>query len=397
MKLTELLERPDVKDFIEENISADPSNLALKFRGKTNFDLVPVLDYLQLLQKAKVKLPTWYSNRCLLEKRSLEQCSSEITATMKQEFKGENLLDLTCGLGVDSHAFASFFSEVTSIELNTDLAEMVRINAVKLELYNLNVKNVDCIEFIKNSQDRPDLIFIDPDRRLGDERVLDVHKFSPDLFKVLEWAEKMNTKVLVKLSPMFEIEEGYKMFENIECSYIHSVGNEIKEVLYLIHPGKTENSSTERTISIYRKGKISRFNFGEEIDFELPFTETKNFLIEPDVAFYKAHRLKQLFPLFFSEKDSGWTGEGGYFLSDTLPVEFPGSIYRIVETMPYHPEKIKRWLKEKGIKQAWISKKYLQGKAEAYYSALGIKEGGEYRIFLSKMSNKVQVYCCLPI
>jgi len=167
--------------------------------------------------------------------------------------------------------------------------------------------------------------------------------------------------------------------------------------LYLIHPGKTENSSTERTISIYRKGKISRFNFGEEINLELPFTETKNFLFEPDVAFYKAHRLKQLFPLFFSEKDSGWTGEGGYFLSDTLPVEFPGSMYRIVEAMPYHPEKIKRWLKEKGIKQAWISKKYLQGNAEAYYSALGIKEGGEYRIFLSKMSNKVQVYCCLPI
>lgn len=185
MKLTELLERPDVKDFIEENISVDPSNLALKFRGKTNFDLVPVLDYLQLLKKAKSKLPTWYSNRCLLEKRSLEQCSSEITATMKQEFSGENLLDLTCGLGVDSHAFASFFSEVTSIELNADLAEIVRINAKKLGLSNLNVKNVDCIEFINKSQNRPDLIFIDPDRRLGDERILNVYKFSPDIFKVI--------------------------------------------------------------------------------------------------------------------------------------------------------------------------------------------------------------------
>lgn len=61
---------------------------------------------LELFDKAKKKLPAWTAAGCFFTKKSLEQCSSLPLASFKTTLvKGNILVDLSAGLGVDDVAF----------------------------------------------------------------------------------------------------------------------------------------------------------------------------------------------------------------------------------------------------------------------------------------------------
>ena len=60
---------------------------------------------------------------------NLEQASSESTAKEKAEnLSGRTFLDLTCGFGIDAYFLSQNFSEVTLLEQNKDLLEIVQHN-----------------------------------------------------------------------------------------------------------------------------------------------------------------------------------------------------------------------------------------------------------------------------
>ena len=93
---------------------------------------------IKYLQRARVKLPSYYAALCILPPLSFEQSSSEETASVKR-YSGDTCLDLTCGLGVDAFYLSKRFRQVIAVERNAELSEIARINFRLLGVQNIRV------------------------------------------------------------------------------------------------------------------------------------------------------------------------------------------------------------------------------------------------------------------
>ena len=93
-----ILSTEEVRSAVEQNIECDPAQVALR-RGVPH--AAHVATQVKYLQRARRKLPTLYKHRCVIPPRAFEQCSSEESAERKP-LSGRSVLDLTCGLGIDT-------------------------------------------------------------------------------------------------------------------------------------------------------------------------------------------------------------------------------------------------------------------------------------------------------
>ena len=116
------------------------------------------------MQRAKAKLPSYYAVMATLPPRAYEQSSSEQCAANKQ-LTGTSVLDLTCGLGVDTLALSRKFSRVVSLERDSVLAEVTRHNLALLGANNVEVICSSAEEYLSTTTEHFDWIFADPDRR----------------------------------------------------------------------------------------------------------------------------------------------------------------------------------------------------------------------------------------
>jgi len=119
-------------------------------------------------KKCKNKLPTWFATENIYypNKLNIEQTSSEITAEYKANLiKGETIIDITGGFGVDCFAFSKTHKQVTHCEINSDLSQIVSHNYKQLKINNITTIVGDGIDFIKNKNIKYDCIYIDPSRR----------------------------------------------------------------------------------------------------------------------------------------------------------------------------------------------------------------------------------------
>ena len=109
----------DIETFIKKHINDNKNTLAFKLKAnkQTNYNANLVLETLINYKKALYKVPIYALNYCWLPTKSYEQCSSELTSFYKSSlYKGDKVLDLSGGLGIDDIAFAKKFNEVISIE-----------------------------------------------------------------------------------------------------------------------------------------------------------------------------------------------------------------------------------------------------------------------------------------
>ena len=104
----------ETRNYILKHADEDVRKLALKMPADERIDVRMALQQIEGRQIARKKLPAWSVHQDILfpPRLSLEQCSSEITALYKQALvkrllnginkdKGEMLVDLTGGLGID--------------------------------------------------------------------------------------------------------------------------------------------------------------------------------------------------------------------------------------------------------------------------------------------------------
>ena len=71
--------------FIENNMNNDPTALALKYAGKTSFDLKIALQLIAIYRKAFQKAPIVSENLLAIDQRSYEQSTSEKVAKYVEE------------------------------------------------------------------------------------------------------------------------------------------------------------------------------------------------------------------------------------------------------------------------------------------------------------------------
>ena len=229
---------PQLRDYIAGHLSDDPGRVALSLREHGAL----IATQIKYLQRARVKLPSYYAALCILPPLSFEQSSSEETASVKR-YSGDTCLDLTCGLGVDAFYLSKRFRQVIAVERNAELSEIARINFRLLGVQNIRVVNSPAEAFLEQlrgqTQTTPDrnsgtidLIYIDPARRDDQgKKVWLLEDCSPDAKALMPQLLALAPKVVVKASPLFDVDEAFRLFGDTASVEIVSVRGECKEVL----------------------------------------------------------------------------------------------------------------------------------------------------------------------
>jgi THUMP domain-like/Conserved hypothetical protein 95 len=389
----EILKTNEVRQIVADNLEKDPSVFALKNRHKAAAIIATQLKY---LQRSRAKLPTFYAAQAIVPPLAFEQCSSERAASAK-DFSGDMCLDLTCGLGVDSLHFSKNFQKITSIERNPVLAETVRFNFDLMKIENIEVINSTAEDFVNNYNGAPfDLIYIDPARRdCGGKKVFLPEDCEPNFVALLPILKKIGKKIVVKMSPLYDVDAAFRQFPEVSEVGVISVDNECKELLLIFDNaalnGEKTASNARVFIKCFYKNQFHVFykNGEKSDDFQennVKFFEnsdaktTFNYIIEPDVAFYKARFFENRTPQYMDEKTTILTASNGFFLSNNVEKisAFPCRIFQIEQSFTYQPKRISAFLKAEKITALNVVQRNFPFSAADIRTALKVKEGGDW-------------------
>ena len=211
---------------VKANIDRKPTDIALDRR-------IPhasiVATQVKNLQKCRTKLPSYFAVQAIVPTLAYEQSSSEECALRKQ-LSGESVLDLTCGLGVDTYALSKRFKRVVTIERNERVAAVARENFRRLGAENIEVVCSSAEEYLAECRDHFDWCFSDPDRRgAKGEKLVRLEDCSPDVVALMPTLQRVANRICIKCSPLFDVDEAFRLFGDCSVETV-SLGGEAKEV-----------------------------------------------------------------------------------------------------------------------------------------------------------------------
>lgn len=334
----DILRSDEVREAIEEHIECDPAKIALS-KGVPHAALVAT--QVKYLQRARRKLPSLYAARCIIPSRAFEQSSSQESARRKP-LSGGSVLDLTCGLGIDTMALAERFERVVALERDEVLAEVVRYNMSLLGVDNVEVVTTTAEAYVASTRDRFDWVFADPDRRSTEGRkMVCMEDCSPNMLELMPRLMQIAERVAIKLSPMFDCAEAFRLCSPAEVEVV-STGGECKELN--IYTGAKEDILR---VAIVGEGEWEYSASAMTINTDCePFTmDGWRYLIVPDVALQKARRAIAALKPYASI----WSNNGYAFARELPREQLPARIFEIEEIMRYSPKELKRRWKGLGV------------------------------------------------
>ena len=232
--------------FIENHFLEDSDKLLLKYhKEKVNeIDYLYCINQIKLRRKFADKFPFFVLRKDFLFPLSLnlEQSSSEYTAAYKSMLlkQGETLLDLTSGFGIDDIYFSKKASKIVCVEQNKMLVDLLSYNFECSQAKNYLCVNADAKAYLMNAEGF-DVIYIDPARRDENKnKVFEIEDSQPNVLAMMDCLLSKAKRIILKLSPMMDLKQIEKSFENISDIHIVSLKNECKEILVEIVNHKVE-------------------------------------------------------------------------------------------------------------------------------------------------------------
>ena len=366
----------NTQDFINANLNTDLHSLLLK---KSPFSEVSMQELVQQIKGRKVaekKFPFLNKENVIFPPNlNLEQASSQDTAEYKaQFFKGKKFLDLTCGFGIDAYFLSQNFEKITLIEQNTELLDIVKHNWEVLGR-KANFINQKLEDFLKNNKEKFDFIYLDPARRDNHNRkVFLLEDLSPNIIEIQEQLSDISTEILIKLSPLIDIQHLVSSLKNIYKIWIIAVKNEVKEVL--VYLKKTENQPEIFCINLQSSEPEFHFNLDDEKHCQSELSFPKKYIYIPNNSVLKSGAFNLVSEKFGLKKLHQNTH---IYTSEEKIEHFPGRIFEteeinskaikkgeqfniITKNFPLKPEEIKKKYKIKdGGNQYLIAVKSLSG------------------------------------
>ncbi|PWG78516.1 THUMP-like domain-containing protein [Pararcticibacter amylolyticus] len=327
----------EVQSFIQEHLNDDVTRIALSkspFPDVSSAELAMQTDGKKRIEK---KLPLWYSTQGIYfpPKLNIEQSSSQPAAEYKSKLiKGNLLADLTGGFGVDTFYFAKNASEVYHIEQNSDLSEIAKHNTEVLGARNIHFITGDSISFLKETHLKFDTVYIDPARRVETRKVFLLKDTEPDVTALLPLLLSKASRIIIKTSPLYDIQSGLKELPNVSEVHILSIKNDCKELLWIVD----RDFSKEPVIycSAIKEQEIRTFKFRYSEEREAPsppFSFPGSFLYEPDVTLLKAGAYKLLGQELGMSK---LNINSHLYTSDHYTANFPGKAFKVLRTLNYN-------------------------------------------------------------
>ena len=386
----DLAER-EIIAFAKEHESEDTARLLLSAGRYPGVDMAAAVQQIEGRRTARVKWPSLLECEGFLYPPRLnrEQASSDETALHKAGLAHGRVADLTGGMGVDCIAFARRAEEVDYVERDEQLCRLMEHNSKALGLENIRVHCADSMEWLAADGRHFDLLFIDPARRSATGRkVAAFEDCTPDILQHLALLRSRCRRLMVKASPMIDIDLACRQLGDVAEVHVVSVKGECKEVLFVCgaHDGET------RIHCIVGGDYTCDFTRSEEAAAEPHYcTAVGQYLYEPDAALMKGGPFNLICQWMNLEKLAPNTH---LYTSDTLIGDFPGRTFRVL-----HEVKPSRKAVAEAIPdgRAHVVTRNYPVAAADLQRQLGLKEGGDRFVVATTLGSHRTGFICQQI
>lgn len=382
----------EVQNYINENLHVNIEELIFKKSPFKDITIQELANQLVAKQKSEKKLPTWFAaeNIYYPAKISIEQTSSEITANYKSKLvQGESIIDITGGFGVDCLAFSKTFKKVVHCEINNDLSEIVAHNYKQLGVSNIETIADDGLEYLKDTPQKFDCIYIDPSRRSDIKgKVFLLKDCLPNVPENLDFLFDKSETILIKNSPILDITSTINELKFVKEIHIVAVNNEVKELLFLLKKGFKEDVKI-KTVNFLKNNK-QWFGFSLKNKIELEYSLPQKYIYEPNTAILKSGGFNEVASQLKVHK---LHQHSHLYTSEELIEDFPGRIFEIISVFPYNKKKLKR---EIIVDKANITTRNFPKTVAQIRKETKLKDGGDTFLFFStNLKNELIVVNCV--
>ena len=322
--------RPEIQKYIQDNLHENLGRLLLKKSPFPEVSMQEIAQQIKGKQIAAKKFPFLLKENIVFPAHlNLEQASSESTAKEKAEnLRGGTFLDLTCGFGIDAYFLSQNFSEVTLLEQNKDLLEIVQHNWKTLgREANFINENLEHFLEINEKEKHFDLIYLDPARRDKDHRKkFLLSDLSPNILEIQDKLLSISKKTMIKLSPLIDLkylQTAVKFIDEIE---IIAVKNEVKEIVLHLIPN-TENKLRITTKNLSSEEPNFSFSPEEESAVTPEFSDILEYLYIPNNAVLKSGAFNLISKKFGLKKLHPNT----HLYTSDKAVDFCGRVFKVKE------------------------------------------------------------------
>jgi len=333
---------PAIQKFLREHEEDDVRELVLKQKEINGVPSSVIANQLSARRKAKSKLPLWYKTNAIIypPATNIEQCSSEATAIFKTQIinsqvsSKKSVADLTGGFGVDTFYLSSVFECVHYVEPDAGLFEITRHNHEQLGASEIIHHCLPAETYIEQSDLIFDLIYIDPSRR--DEQSRKVYKLAdcfPDVTSLQKIIFTKSDYLLIKASPLLDIQQGLREIHHVKKVFVVSVGNECKELLFFAESNYAGEPVIE-AVDLLESGIVRSsfsFTFTEERNATVIPGEPDQYLYEPNASILKSGAFKLMSEKFGLTKQDVNTH---LYTSAVVVPGFPGKVFHIEHLNP---------------------------------------------------------------
>ncbi|WP_339695141.1 RsmD family RNA methyltransferase [uncultured Roseivirga sp.] len=389
--MIEALLTPAVQKFIRDHENDDPATLMLRAKQHADIPLKEAVEQIQSRKKAKTKLPTWYSATDLIypPPLSLEQSSSAITAEYKASlFSGEKFVDLTGGMGIDFSFLSKSFKKGFYVERQDNLVEIARHNMNSLGLTSAEFYNAEAKDFLYQTSEKFDLIFLDPARRGNhDQKVFRIEDCEPNVLSLLPLMKSKGKSILMKTSPLLDIKGAIKDLGVVTEAHVVAVNNEVKELLFIIDDKANENPII-KAIDLTNTEVGFEFNYEEEQGINLAHGGIESYLYEPNVSILKAGAFKSIASQFGLIK---LHVNSHLYTSKTPANNFPGRSFKVISEISFNKKELRKAIPNM---KANITVRNYPMTVDQIRKKTGLTDGGNHYIFATTdQTGKKAVLC----
>lgn len=378
------------EDFILQHRTEDVRQLALR-RVPEGVDHTWCMQQIEGWQLARKKLPRWAETQGVWfpPRLSMEQCSSEQTATYKEQLllrllpleeDRKKMIDLTGGLGIDFSYLARHFHRAIYAEQLPHLCDLARHN---MPLLGLERAEIVCqVSDVSSLDEDFSLIYLDPARRdTAGKKTVAIEDCTPDVAAMQDSLRTHARYIIIKLSPMLDITQALRSLRGVREVHVVSVRGECKELLLVI---SNEDAAclTYHCVNLDSDDPIVVCDDKERNAPPLVASHIGHFIYEPNASVLKAGTQNHLCHTLGVEKLHPISN---LFTSNERVAGFPGRCFRITGVSDFSKQGVKSLLC--GITQANLTVRNFPTSVAELRKKLKLKEGGDTYLFATTQAD----------
>jgi len=314
-------------------------------------------------------------------------------------------------MGVDTAYMSKNFKKAFYIEQNADLLNITKYNFEQLGIENVTFLEGNSVEKLSKAtpselnQIQHSWIYLDPHRRDdAGSKVVRLQDCEPNIIAIKDLLFEHTDNILLKASPMLDIDLAISELKNVSKVCIVAVENEVKEVLFHLQKDIIDNvilnavniiKQTAEGNSIvgrnYRQDLLS-FTKSEEKNANVLLGSPKEYLYEPNAAIMKSGGFRHIAQYFDLQKIAP---HSHLYTSEELIENFQGRIFKVLAVCRLDKKEISKYLSEN---KANITIRNFPLTVQQIRDKLKLSDGGsEYLFATTDTQNKRIMIVCRKI